>query len=112
MGCTVGALAARIAHEAGIPTLPVKGLTLVGVEDAPRMIQACRKKRAQILGIEGFHLVGESIRPDMKAITDFASISSVEASVTAAIRFIDAVAAPGLLLEFTLAEGVRGDDDG
>lgn len=39
--------------------------------DAITFVRRCREKRVKVLGLDGFHLAGDSIQPDMAESIDF-----------------------------------------
>lgn len=95
-------LADQLSEQAGVRLHRRPGADLIAVEDAHAFLDACVARSVRILGIEGFYLRGEEIHVDMSRIADFSSITHASQSIDESRRFVDEVAAPDLMLYFTL----------
>jgi hypothetical protein len=92
------------AREAGVRLHVVGRQALLEAGDALLFLEACAASGRWVLGAEGFDVDGSSVRPDMETILDLSGVADARAAVADAERFVRAVARPGLLLDFTLAE--------
>lgn len=95
---------ADIANRAGITLRHAAGLELVSAGQANAFVDACAATGTRILGIEGFQVSGEEVRPDMDAIADFSAIDDARISVDEARQFLASIDADDLAFEFVLAE--------
>ncbi len=98
-------LVEQIAHRMRLPVTARGGLLLIAAEDAPAFLDGCARQRVRVLGIEGFHLEGNSVTPVMNALADFSTLDtaySVEASIIDARRFLRSVHRPGMVFDFTV----------
>lgn len=93
-----------VAAGAGVSLERRGGTGLVRVEDAHVFLDEAGREGVAVIGAEGFRVDGEAITPDMDAILDLSGIDDPGQSVTEAKSFIEAVAEPGLLVEFVLAD--------
>lgn len=97
----------RFAKTAGVPVEHVAGLQLVRTEDAGELLLALAAAGTRVLGAEGFRVEeGDTVRPATDAILDLSGVDDASESIREARRFIDAVSAPDLLVEFV----IEGDD--
>jgi hypothetical protein len=95
-------LAHEVAEASGVRCHLATRASLIACEDAPRFLEGCRAANIRVVGAEGFDLIGTSIQPDIEAILDLGDLIDPSGSVDEAIRFVDAVYRPGLMLEFEL----------
>jgi hypothetical protein len=91
----------EVAEASGVRCHLATRATLIACEE-PRFLEGCRAANIRVVGAEGFDLIDTSIRPDMEAILDLGDLIDPSGSVEDAIRFVDAVYRPGLMLEFQL----------
>jgi hypothetical protein len=89
----------RISKLAGISVVQRGSVTLVESEAAEFIIYFCERENIPILGVDGFRMSDRNLIPDMSAIADFSSVSSVD-SIHLARRFANANMRPGLWYEF------------
>ncbi len=99
MGLTVA-----LGRRAGVAIRVRGGLELVAFADSQAFLAACEAAGVLVLGVEGFHLEGDHVRPDMGAIADFSQVRDCKASVLEARAFIEAVGRPKMLFDFVLSE--------
>lgn len=93
-----------VAAGAGVSLKQLGTISLVRVEDAVAFLDEAGREGVTIVGAEGFRIDGEAITPDIDAILDLSGIDDPGRSVTEAKSFVEAVAEPGLLFEFVLAD--------
>jgi hypothetical protein len=91
-----------IARAAGIRIVWWGSERLIRCEDAVAFLDACEQQSVRILGVEGFDLADDNLYPDMGIILDLSTLLDARASVAQTRRFVEAVARPGLLLDFVL----------
>jgi hypothetical protein len=84
----VGEVATAIAREANVPVHHVGRSALIARDDAEAFLRACAEARGVVLGIEGFHVVGERLEPDMGWIADFSDLDDVDESLTESRSFL------------------------
>jgi hypothetical protein len=94
----------QLVETAGVRLHRRSGLDLIAVDDARLFLDACEARGVRILGIEGFYLRGDEVHADASRIADFSSVTAPSQTVDESTRFIQAVRAPELMLDFTLAE--------
>lgn len=46
---------------------------ILNAKDAISLVRICKTKNVKVLGIDGFHVFGQSIQPDMEESVDFSS---------------------------------------
>jgi hypothetical protein len=92
----------NLADTAGVPIRRIGGLRLVRAEDAPMLLDEARRARIGVLGAEGFRVTHDTVTPEPNAILDLSDLDDVEKSHREARAFVDAIAAPQLLLELVL----------
>lgn len=93
---------AEIAAAAGVRLRERGGLALFDADSARAFLDACAKSGVRVLGIEGFDVAGDAVRPDMNAIADLSPIADPEASVAEAKAFLDGLGTTPLLFDFVL----------
>jgi hypothetical protein len=98
-------LAHRIAKDAGVRFHVTSTATLISCDEAPSFLEACRSERVKIVGAEGFDLVEDGLRPDMRAILDLSSVDDASGSIDDAQRFVAELCREGLMFEFQLVPG-------
>ena len=100
-------LIAELASSVGISIRQCGQMELIAASDLVQILEAARKHNARVLGLEGFHIVGNSIVPDMDAIADFSSMidstTNVE-TVDQALHFLSNVKEADLFYEVTFRE--------
>ena len=89
------------------PTAWSAGVPLYDVASGRVLLAACERYEIAVLGIEGFHLDGGNIMPDMDFIADFSALSTrsdfILTSIRAAHGFLQmAEDDPTLVFEFLL----------
>jgi hypothetical protein len=89
---------------AGIATLERKGMILIRCEDGAAFIEAAVASGLWIVGIEGFDVSPDWIRPDTDAMTDFSRAVDAAELADAARSFLRAAGRPGLYLDCALSE--------
>jgi hypothetical protein len=62
-----------------------------------------------VIGVEGFHLSDDQVRPEMDAILDLSDLENAAESVIEARTFVAAVATHVDAFEFTLAASARAE---
>jgi hypothetical protein len=84
--------------------IPQVSSVLFRVGDVSRVVEFCRSERVAVVGLEGFHRHGASVKPDLDCIADFSSaMSEVDACADAAQRILVVWASdPDLLVELVL----------
>jgi hypothetical protein len=95
-------LPVELAEQAGVRLHQRPGADLINAEDAHAFLDACLDRGVRVLGAEGFQLRGEDLYVDMDRILDLSLVTGAADSVAEAKRFVDEVATPGLMLDFTL----------
>jgi hypothetical protein len=97
-------LAAEIAEAHGVPVCRDGSMEFIALANALSFIQALRSRGIIIYGIEGFHLRGGYVIPDMDAIGDFSGSLTADETALYAMDFVDSVRGnPGpLFLLFNL----------
>jgi len=104
-------LTARIASAAGISLKSAGSLQLVSSKDTDAFLGAASTEHVAILGIEGFHLEGSRIVPDMSAIADFSELPRDEefmgATIEEARTFLRSFAQADMYFDFLLDESRR-----
>lgn len=99
-------LTAELAAAVGIPVRRTGSLELVRSLDAVAFLDECSKAGVRVLGFEGFRITDGETRPDISAIADLSDVEDPTESVEEARTIVDDIAAPALLLEFTLTRGM------
>lgn len=100
----MGSVIVDLANHAGITLRYAAGLELVPAREAEAFVDACIETGTRILGIEGFEVSGDVVRPDMDAIADFSALSDARTSADEARQFLSSIDAGDLAFEFVLAE--------
>jgi hypothetical protein len=101
-------LTAKIALLAGIEPKRAGLAQLISTKDSGAFVQALLGQDVGILGIEGFHVNGNQIVPDMDAIADFSGLPQDEefnaTTVEEARKFLRSISDPDMYFEFLLRE--------
>jgi hypothetical protein len=87
-------LVERLAADADVLLRWHAGLPLVAARDADAFLDACDAEPVRVLGIEGFYLQGDDVRPDMSRIADLSSVADPAESVKEARRFLGRATTP------------------
>jgi hypothetical protein len=99
----MGSVIAELAERAGISLRDAGGLRLVMGMDTPAFLDACLTAHCRIVGIEGFDIVNDGVRPDMEAIADFSAVDDPAESVAEARRFVGALDDQDRAFDFVLS---------
>jgi hypothetical protein len=104
-------LVAYLAELADVAVERVGALELVASKDVDAFLQAVKRRRAVVIGIEGFRIRGNQVIPDMNAIADFSDelldSETSAATIEMASRFLHEVAAPDVYFDFVLEDLVQ-----
>lgn len=96
-----------LALQAGVPLRSVAGLSLMSQDGARTLLEVCASEGVRVLGLEGFTVDGDEVRPAMGAIADLSAVEDAARSVEEAKRFLDTVSPRELHYEITVDQ--RGD---
>lgn len=99
-------LTAALAKAAGLPLLYRGGMCLLSADDALALLDTSAGARVRVLGVEGFRVLGNEVRPDMDAIADFSGVASHHQTVLEARRFLNMFAESDLKFELVLEPDV------
>lgn len=94
-----------VAQEGGIETIVVCGIKFISQSDGILFVNSSRRLKTQILGIERFIVIDDSVVPDMDHIADFSSLTDYEESALESLIFIQSLPKnANALLDFTLSQ--------
>ncbi|WP_417382159.1 hypothetical protein [Gimesia sp.] len=84
----------------------IKGFPpILNPEDAISLVRFCREQKVKVLGIDGFHVYGQSIQPDMTESIEFSSNLRMDSDCwCAAEQFLTARINRGLFFEIVVDE--------
>jgi hypothetical protein len=85
------------------------GICLLAAGDALDMIERAHEESVPILGIDGFEVVGGSIRPSLNYLADFSSgVQRGDGCWLDAKNFVEEHRSAGLLFEIVLGSAFAG----
>jgi hypothetical protein len=104
-------LTSRLADDAGLIVKEIGSLELVSWEDTDAFLRVVKNANVAILGIEGFFVAENSVRPISDAVADFSELSTGEnvvlASIEEASRFLLMVSKPNMYFDFAFDDDAR-----
>ncbi len=78
---------------------------ILNSEDAISLVRRCRIKKVKVLGIDGFHIYGQSMQPDMAESVDFSNNPKIVNDCwSEAEQFLTARINSGLFFEVVVDE--------